>query len=220
MEQKIKIGYLDESSGNRSTFLRLFKKDFDVTFFDDPIKISTLDKLVTQIDDSKIEALAVDYKLADGGWVDYNGDQVVDKLWEYKRYFPVFILTSYTPEAIRKAKNAFLVNDKEVFTNENALNLLIIKIKSTVKSYPETVSNKEKRIKALEDKQKETAGGLSESEERELFKLHLEMSYIDSKANPITPEMLETKNVKELHNMVDLTRKLLDSINKGRNDIS
>lgn len=220
MEQKIKIGYLDESSGNRSTFLRLFKKDFDVTFFDDPIKISTLDKLVTQIDDSKIEALAVDYKLADGGWVDYNGDQVVDKLWECKRYFPVFILTSYTPEAIRKAKNAFLVNDKEVFTNENALNLLIIKIKSTVKSYHETVSNKEKRIKALEDKQKETAGGLSESEERELFKLHLEMSYIDSKANPISPEMLETKNVKELHNMVDLTRKLLDSINKGRNDIS
>jgi hypothetical protein len=220
MEQKIKIGYLDESPGNRSTFLRLFKKDFDVTFFDDPIKISTLDKLVTQIDDSKIEALAVDYKLADGGWVDYNGDQVVDKLWECKRYFPVFILTSYTPEAIRKAKNAFLVNDKEVFTNENALNLLIIKIKSTVKSYHKIVSNKEKRIKALEDKQKETAGGLSESEERELFKLHLEMSYIDSKANPISPEMLETKNVKELHNMVDLTRKLLDSINKGRNDIS
>lgn len=214
MEQMIKIGYLDEDSGNRSTFLRLFKKDFDVTFFDDPIKISTLDKLVTQIDDSKIEALAVDYKLADSGWVDYNGDQVVDKLWECKRYFPVFILTSYTPEAIRKARNAFLVNDKEIFTNKKALDLLINKIKSTVKSYHNMVSKKEERIKTLEEKQKVSDEGLSENEERELFKLHLEMSYIDSKSNPITPEMLETKNVKELHDMVDLTRKLLDSINR------
>lgn len=216
MEQKIKIGYLDESPGNRTTFLRLFKNDFDVTFFDDNTKISTLDDLVSQIDESKIEALAVDYKLADGVWVDYNGDQVVDKLWECKRYFPVFILTSYAPEAVSKSKNAFLVNDKEIFTNEKALNMLINKIKSTVKSYHKTISNKEKRIKTLEDKQNESEEGLSESEERELFKLHLEMSYIDAKANPISPEMLETKNVKELHNMVDLTRKLIDSINRDR----
>ena len=64
----IKLGYLDENKGNRNTFYRIFKKDFEVVMLDDFAKVFTLDLLLEEIDKQEIQVLAVDYKLADSGW--------------------------------------------------------------------------------------------------------------------------------------------------------
>ena len=73
----IRLGYLDENKGNRNTFYRVFKKDFDVVMLDDFAKVFTLDLLLEEIDKQEIQVLAVDYKLADSGMVQYDGDQVL-----------------------------------------------------------------------------------------------------------------------------------------------
>ena len=139
---KYKIGYLDKSEQNRATFYRVFKNDFTVIFFEDNSKIKTLEELLSQIDELGLDALAVDYKLADSGWVRYNGDEVINKIWDCKRYFPVFLLTSYTGEAIQKTENAFLVNEKDVLNKKKAYKLLIDKVKEAIKSYGKIVSKK------------------------------------------------------------------------------
>lgn len=209
----IRLGYLDENKGNRNTFYRIFKKDFEVVMLDDFAKVFTLDLLLEEIDKQDIQVLAVDYKLADSGVVKYDGDQVLEAINERKRYFPVFMMTSYVDAAIQKVNNTFLVNDKDGLNDPKTLELLKNQIIGSVESYHRIVKEKEERMKALEAKQ-DGVDGLTEQEEQELLDLHVEMSKIDPTANPLSPDKMQTSAIKELKNVVSLSEEILKSLNK------
>ena len=209
----IRLGYLDENKGNRNTFNRIFKKDFEVVMLDDFTKVFTLDLLLEEIDRQGIQALAVDYKLAEKGDVQYDGNQVLEIINERKRYFPVFMMTSYVDAAIQKVNNAFLVNDKDGLNDPKTVELLKNQIKGSVESYRRIVHDVEQRTKELETKQ-DTADGLSEDEEKELLNLHVELSKIDPAANPLSPDKMQTEAVKDLRSIVSLSEEILKSLNK------
>lgn len=209
----IRLGYLDENKGNRNTFYRVFKKDFDVVMLDDFARVFTLDLLLEEIDKQEIQALAVDYKLADSGMVQYDGDQVLDAINERKRYFPVFMMTSYVDAAIQKVNNTFLVNDKDGLNNPQTVELLKNQIAGAVESYHRIVTEKEQRVKTLEAKQ-DGAEGLTEEEEQELLNLHIEMTKIDPVANPLSPDKMQTSSLKDLKKAVSLSEEILKSLSK------
>lgn len=209
----IRLGYLDENKGNRNTFYRIFKKDFEVVMLDDFAKVFTLDLLLEEIDKQNIQVLAVDYKLADSGVVQYDGNQVLEAIDERKRYFPVFMMTSYVDAAIQKVNNAFLVNDKDGLNDPKTVDLLKSQIIGSVESYHRIVKEKEERVKALETKQDGT-DGLTEPEEQELLDLHVEMSKIDPGSNPLSPDKMQTSAIKELKNAVSLSKEILKSLSK------
>ena len=209
----IRLGYLDENKGNRNTFYRVFKKDFDVVMLDDFAKVFTLDLLLEEIDKQEIQVLAVDYKLADSGMVQYDGDQVLDAINERKRYFPVFMMTSYVDAAVQKVYNTFLVNDKDGLNNPQTVELLKSQIAGSVESYHRIVKEKEQRVKTLEAKQ-DGAEGLTEEEEQELLNLHIEMTKIDPVANPLSPDKMQTSSLKDLKKAVSLSEEILKSLSK------
>lgn len=209
----IRLGYLDENKGNRNTFYRIFKKDFEVIMLDDFAKVFTLDLLLEEIEKQEIQVLAVDYRLADSGVVQYDGDQVIEIINERKRYFPVFMMTSFVPAAIQSVNNAFLVNDKDGLNDERTVNLLKAQIAGSVETYHRIVSEKEQRTKELEAKQ-DSAEGLSKEEETELLDLHVELSKIDPEANPLSPDKMQTETVKNLRNAVALSKEILRTLNK------
>lgn len=209
----IRLGYLDENKGNRNTFNRIFKKDFEVVMLDDFTKVFTLDLLLEEIDRQEIQALAVDYKLAEKGDVQYDGNQVLEVINERKRYFPVFMMTSYVDAAIQRVNNAFLVNDKDGLNDPKTVELLKNQIKGSVESYHRIVHDVEQRTKELEAKQ-DTGDGLSEDEEKELLNLHVELSKIDPAANPLSPDKMQTEAVKDLRSIVSLSEEILKSLNK------
>lgn len=209
----IRLGYLDENKGNRNTFYRIFKKDFEVIMLDDFAKVFTLDLLFEEIDKQGIQVLAVDYKLADSGVVQYDGDQVLEAINERKRYFPVFMMTSYVNAAIQKVNNTFLVNDKDGLNNQETVELLKNQIIGSVESYHRIVKEKEERVKSLEAKQ-DGLDGLTELEEHELLDLHVEMSKIDPSSNPLSPDKMQTSVIKELKNAVSLSEEILKSLSK------
>jgi DNA-binding NtrC family response regulator len=209
----IRLGYLDENKGNRNTFNRIFKKDFEVVMLDDFTKVFTLDLLLEEIDRQEIQALAVDYKLAEKGDVQYDGNQVLEVINERKRYFPVFMMTSYVDAAIQKVNNAFLVNDKDGLNDPKTVELLKNKIKGSVESYHRIIHDVEQRTKELEAKQ-DTADGLSEDEEKELLNLHVELSKIDPASNPLSPDKMQTGAIKNLRSIVSLSEEILKSLNK------
>lgn len=209
----IRLGYLDENKGNRNTFYRIFKKDFEVIMLDDFAKVFTLDLLLEEIDKQSIQVLAVDYKLADSGVVQYDGDQVLEAINERKRYFPVFMMTSYVDAAIQKVNNTFLVNDKDGLNNQETVDLLKEQIKGSVESYQRIVTKIEQRVKELEAKQ-DSAEGLSKEEEAELLNLHAELNKIDPAANPLSPDKMQTGAVKDLRSIVSLSEEILNSLNK------
>ena len=199
----IKLGYLDENKGNRNTFYRIFKKDFEVIMLDDFEKVFTLDLLLKEIDKQEIQVLAVDYKLADSGVVQYDGDQVLEAINEHKRYFPVFMMTSYVDAAIHKVNNTFLVNDKDGLSDPKIVELLKSQIAGSVESYNRIVSGIEQRTKELETKQNT---GLSKAEETELLNLHVELNKIDPISNPLSPDKMQTEAIKDLRDTVALSR--------------
>lgn len=209
----IRLGYLDENKGNRNTFYRVFKKDFDVVMLDDFAKVFTLDLLLEEIDKQEIQVLAVDYKLADSGLVQYDGDQVLDAINERKRYFPVFMMTSFVDAAIQKVNNTFLVNDKDGLNNAQTVELLKNQISGAVESYHRIVKEKEQRLKTLEAKQ-DGAESLTNEEEQELLNLHIEMTKIDPVANPLSPDKMQTSSLKDLKKAVSLSEEILKSLSK------
>ena len=206
----IRLGYLDENKGNRNAFYRVFKKDFEVIMLDDNTRLASADMGLEEIDRLKLDVLAVDFRLADSGWVAFNGDEVVRAIWNRRRYFPVFMLTSYVRNALEKMDNVFLVNDKDALSDSGRIDLLKRQIQSSVETYHRIVKEKEEQLKLLVEKQK--TGVLTGKEEQELFALNVEMNTIDPEGNPMSPDMMQTKSVEDLHEMVDLTRALLKSV--------
>ena len=206
----IRLGYLDENKGNRNAFYRVFKKDFEVIMLDDNTRLASADMVLEEIDRLKLDVLAVDFRLADSGWGAFNGDEVVRAIWNRRRYFPVFMLTSYVRNALEKMDNVFLVNDKDALSDSDRIDLLKRQIQSSVETYHRIVKEKEEQLKLLVEKQK--TGVLTGKEEQELFALNVEMNTIDPEGNPMSPDMMQTKSVEDLHEMVDLTRALLKSV--------
>ena len=209
----IRLGYLDEDKGNRNTFYRVFKKDFEVIMLDDNTRFTSADKVLDEIDRFELDVLAVDFRLAEGGLVAFNGDEVVRAIWNRRRYFPVFMLTSYVNNALEKMDNVFLVNDKDSLSNNDSISLLKKQISSSVETYHRIVREKEEQLKILVEKQK--AGELTDKEEKDLLALNVEMNNIDPESNPMSPDMMQTKSITDLHEMVDMTRTLLKSIKGG-----
>lgn len=206
----IRLGYLDEDKGNRNTFFRVFKKDFEVIMLEDNSKLLSVDMVLAEIENLKLDVLAVDFRLADSGWVPFNGDEVVKAIWDKRRYFPVFMLTSYVNNALEKMENVFLVNDKDGLSDSTMVVQLKKQISSSVDTYHRIIDEKNKRLRELVEAQK--SGQMNGEEEKELLKLNVELNYMDPNSNPLTPDMMQTSSVKELHELVDLTRNIVKSI--------
>ncbi|WP_302396934.1 hypothetical protein [Leyella stercorea] len=206
-----RLGYLDDDKGIRTTFARQFGNDFEIVMFQDMDKISSLEDLLNALEEKHLDALAVDYLLSGNGLLPYNGDEVVSFLEEHKKFFPVFMVTSHVGDALDKMNDVFLVNDKEDLSVENLRLNLIDKVKKAIESYHRRVDSIEDKARELEDKQKSEVG-LTNEEEQLLLKLHMELNSIDSKANPVSAELLQTSSLKNLAELVKNSRTLLDSI--------
>ena len=85
MSKKYRIGYLDEDEGYQAKFYQAFKNEFDIKIL--PIEnINNVYDVLRFINDEELDALVVDYRLADSGQLTFNGDSVVDLINSMKEY--------------------------------------------------------------------------------------------------------------------------------------
>ena len=206
-----KLGYLDDDKGNRTSFARQFEKDFDLYVVEDLNEVMTFEDLMEVVEKENLDALAIDFQLAATGDIPYNGDEVVEYFNKHKKYFPVFMVTSYVSDALNRMYDVYLVNDKGKVENDEYRGQLIQNVNNSIVAYQRRISAIQDKAMTLEEKQK-TDEGLSLEEEQELLNLHLELNAIDPKANPVSAEQLQTKPLRELQELVQNSRKLLNSI--------
>ena len=206
-----KLGYLDDDKGNRTSFARQFEKDFDLHVVEDLNEVKSLEDLMDVVENESLDALAIDFQLAGSGVLSYNGDEVVEYFNKHKKYFPVFMVTSYVSDALNRMYDIYLVNDKEKVENDEYREQLIQNVNNSIVAYQRRVSAIQDKAMALEEKQK-TNDGLTFEEEQDLLNLHLELNAIDPKANPVSAEQLQTKSLKELQELVQNSRELLKSL--------
>ena len=177
MSKKYRIGYLDEDEGYQAKFYQAFKNEFDIKIL--PIEnINNVYDVLRFINDEELDALVVDYRLADSGQLTFNGDSVVDLINSQKKYFPLVMLTSYAQDAIAHMEDVYIVKDKEEI--ESSANLFLKQLETAIDRYQTKIITAENKIKELSEKKV-----LSIQEEEELLRLHIFMNEVDPEANQL-----------------------------------
>jgi hypothetical protein len=210
---KYKIAYIDEDDGWLNQFYHTFKNDFDI------LKIkadanTTLDNIVSTIFEKEMDGVITDYLLDETGEVEFNGNQVIDAIRDYKPYFPSLMLTAHEPQAINHTEDVNIINGKEILDGENEKRLAIlkVKIKSNIDRYYELIANTQNRIEELVKKRNEDA--LETKEEEELTKLFILMDELEPKGKEMPANLVEKEAITKLNTFVAQTREILDELKK------
>ena len=206
MSKKYRIGYLDEDEGYQAKFYQAFKNEFDIKIL--PIENIIYDVL-RFINDEELDALVVDYRLADSGQLTFNGDSVVDLINSQKKYFPLVMLTSYAQDAIAHMEDVYIVKDKEEI--ESSANLFLKQLETAIDRYQTKIITAENKIKELSEKKV-----LSIQEEEELLRLHIFMNEVDPEANQLPASLLTSSAINNISDLVKESKELLSILKKNK----
>ena len=208
MSKKYRIGYLDEDEGYQAKFYQAFKNEFDIKIL--PIEnINTVYDVLRFINDEELDALVVDYRLADSGQLTFNGDSVVDLINSQKKYFPLVMLTSYAQDAIAHMEDVYIVKDKEEI--ESSANLFLKQLETAIDRYQTKIITAENKIKELSEKKV-----LSIQEEEELLRLHIFMNEVDPEANQLPASLLTSSAINNISDLVKESKELLSILKKNK----
>lgn len=208
MSKKYRIGYLDEDEGYQAKFYQAFKNEFDIKIL--PIEnINNVYDVLRFINDEELDALVVDYRLADSGQLTFNGDSVVDLINSQKKYFPLVMLTSYAQDAIAHMEDVYIVKDKEEI--ESSANLFLKQLETAIDRYQTKIITAENKIKELSEKKV-----LSIQEEEELLRLHIFMNEVDPEANQLPASLLTSSAINNISDSVKESKELLSILKKNK----
>lgn len=208
MSKKYRIGYLDEDEGYQAKFYQAFKNEFDIKIL--PIEnINNVYDVLRFINDEELDALVVDYRLADSGQLTFNGDSVVDLINSQKKYFPLVMLTSFAQDAIAHMEDVYIVKDKEEI--ESSANLFLKQLETAIDRYQTKIITAENKIKELSEKKV-----LSIQEEEELLRLHIFMNEVDPEANQLPASLLTSSAINNISDLVKESKELLSILKKNK----
>ena len=208
MSKKYRIGYLDEDEGYQAKFYQAFKNEFDIKIL--PIEnINNVYDVLRFINDEELDALVVDYRLADSGQLTFNGESVVDLINSQKKYFPLVMLTSYAQDAIAHMEDVYIVKDKEEI--ESSANLFLKQLETAIDRYQTKIITTENKIKELSEKKV-----LSIQEEEELLRLHIFMNEVDPEANQLPASLLTSSAINNISDLVKESKELLSILKKNK----
>ena len=208
MSKKYRIGYLDEDEGYQAKFYQAFKNEFDIKIL--PIEnINNVYDVLRFINDEELDALVVDYRLADSGQLTFNGDSVVDLINSQKKYFPLVMLTSYAQDAIAHMEDVYIVKDKEEIVS--SANLFFMQLETAIDRYQTKIITAENKIKELSEKKV-----LSIQEEEELLRLHIFMNEVDPEANQLPASLLTSSAINNISDLVKESKELLSILKKNK----
>lgn len=210
---KYKIGYLDEDAGWNNTFRQYFKENFDIILFDVDEK-TTVETIFRVIEDCKLDALIIDFKLDETGKLNFNGDIVAKFILEKKPHFPLMMLTAYENDAISYVEDVNIINSKDILDGENQekVEILINKIKSNINNYYTKISKAESRIIELIEKRKQIK--LSLTEEEELTKLYMFLDEIYPNEKVVPENLIQPEAITRLNEFVIRTKEILEQLKK------
>ncbi|MBY0479709.1 MAG: hypothetical protein K2Q21_00015 [Chitinophagaceae bacterium] len=212
---KYKIAYIDENDGWLNTVYQTFKNEFDITL----IKVlseSTVDSIFEQVYKEGFDAIITDYLLEEEGDVSFNGNMIVNRIKMYKPYFPIIMLTAHEPQAISQMDDVHIIYDKNILDgqSEEALSILITKIKSNIEHYYQKIQNTKNEIETLVDKKNQQ--GLSIPEEDDLTKLFILMDELEPEGKDLPANLLNKEAITNLSDFVTQTRGILEELKKAK----
>jgi hypothetical protein len=213
IKMKYKIAYIDEDDGWLNQFYHTFKSDFDIL----KIKVdesTTLENIVSIVFEKGMDGIITDYLLDESGEVEFNGNQIVDAIRDYKPHFPALMLTAHEPQAISQTEDVNIIYGKDILDGENEKRLAIlkVKIKSNIDRYYELITNTQDRIEKLIKKRNEDT--LEANEEEELTKLFILMDELEPEGKEMPANLIKKEAITKLNTFVTQTREILDELKR------
>jgi hypothetical protein len=208
-----RIGYIDEDNGWKNTFRQSLKDDFEIILFD--IKDdSTVESLVAEIFDAKVDMIVLDFRLDETGLVEFNADALVDKILETNLYFPLIVLTSHEIDALEHLSNANIVNGKDMLEGDSPkVDILKHKINKLVIDYNTRITDSTTELKALEAKKEDS--GLQPAEEDRYVELNNFFDKLSDAKGHISRTFYSQDTNKRLDILIKKTEELINKLPKN-----
>jgi hypothetical protein len=209
-----KIAHIDENAAAINNFYQNFKSDFEIL----KIKVdatSTVDLIIKEAFDKKVDAIVVDYMLDEEGDVNFNGNLIFDKIRKIRPHFPIVMLTSHEPQAIGQMEDVHIIYSKDILDgeSEDELEIFKTKLKSNIERYYSKFQNTEKSIEELVKKKNET--GLDPAEEEALTKLFILMDELDPEGKELPANLIQSGTITKLNEFVSQTKEILEELKKA-----
>lgn len=213
MEQKLKIGYIDENESEVKKYSRLLRKyDFEVIGYNF-VKGMELEDLMAQVYNSDVDLIMIDYRLNETNIVGFNGEKVEKEIYDKKPRFPYVIFTNKVDQAEPHIEDWKTIFDKGIFASENSKDIdrfATILCKS-IEQYKNYIQEKKELISDLLKKEEKT--GLNAVERNILLSIQKELQNLDKTKTKEVPEQLSSvEQLDELSNVRKEAEEFLQSL--------
>lgn len=217
---KFKIAYVDESREEIEKFQRFCFPNLDVVpIYPKP----SIDETCSEILENHVDAIVSDFEFSEQmSDIKYDGTDLITLILHKREKFPVFILTSFEDEAMRKSDDVNIIYEKgDKYITDELGNItrnesLLERITLQIGKYKQKLEADEKRLLEL----------IADSRKRKLNAFELqELKELDSKIEKTLdkegqiPNILrddeEAKELSKLIQKVDELAKKLDKNNES-----
>jgi len=211
-----KILFVDEVEADIRRFQRyVHRKDTERKFeLITKTPENTLDNFMNEIKDEKFDAIITDHKLHEANAnISFDGVDLVRKILSEKEFFPCFVLTSFDDEAVINGDDVNIVYIKGLMDIDGEVKAhatFLDKIENQIKHYRKKIKNFQEELLQLIKKSKNTP--LNAQEEARLLELDGFIERATNKPSSLPNHLKSTKNLDELHKMIDSTDKLLEEL--------
>jgi hypothetical protein len=208
MEMKYKIGFIDEDIKQVKLYTRKLRDfGFEVIGYDFH-KGMTLEELMSQVYNSDIDLLMIDFRLNESNIIPFNGDAIEREIYEKRPLFPHVILTNKADQAEPDVDDLKIIFDKEiVFPSDEGDNL-------QTKRFIETLTKSIEQYKRHIDKRKQTISELIEKEQKESLSSEEKNLLLSTQRELLSLDRMRISEIPESLTSIDS----LDKISKARQD--
>ena len=222
MEAKYKIGYIDEDIKQVKKYSRRLKDfGFEVIGYDFHQGMS-LEELMSQVYESDIDLLMIDYKLNESNIVAFNGDEVESEFYDKRPLFPHIIFTNKVEQAEPFVEDWKILFDKEnIFSedgnDEQSVKRFVTILTKSIEQYKNHIEKKKNKISILLSKI--NSAEFSPVDENELINLQKELMNLDKTFVQEIPEkMISYEKLDKITNLRVESEKFLDDLIKKKKD--
>jgi hypothetical protein len=210
---KYKIGFIDEAPEWIQQFKRFANGNFNVESFA-LSENTTLDNLVEEIRSRNLDCLVVDFELKESELLQFNGDEIVEKIREKTPHFPLFIITNKDEiDVLNQVEDNDIVYDKDLLTNDKK-ETFILRINNKIENYYKKIEYANQKIERLIQLKTERALIPMEEEQLSNYYLFLEEIYPEEKVLP--SNLTRPESISQLNDFVENTRQILEELKKQK----
>jgi DNA-binding NarL/FixJ family response regulator len=216
-----KILFVDEVEADIRRFQRyVHKKDIDKKFnLIVEIPESTLEIFMDKISNENFDAIITDHKLhEENANISFDGIDLVREILKDKIDFPCFVLTSFDDEAVINGDDVNIVYIKGLMDKdgENKAHATFLdKIENQIKHYRKRIEDSENKL--LELIEKSNQEDLNARDESKLLELDTFIEQATNQKSALPKHLKGTKNLDELHKMINSTDALLAELRELKN---